>query len=165
MRGDTRDTRRLRWLSGSVPAGLPPLPLPNLSRSLWPRWPFLLGTLVPGVKDTDKANVFRLSVDYMAFLRSQFKDEDLAALDQKFCEQVQIKHLSDQSASLSITPVEAGTASASNSRPNSPQVTQQQAAASPSASVPLSASPSDFTQGSPVSFSPQQSPAQQLGMA
>jgi len=73
---------------------------------------------VPGVRDTDKANVFRLSVDYMGFLRSQFEAEDLAALDARFCEQVSMKQLSDQSAGLTLDGMDSEHGSRPGERPS-----------------------------------------------
>lgn len=69
-------------------------------------------TLVPmeSIRDADKATVFRISVEYLAYLRVKIPKEDLAALDVKFAQQQEDRYSDQSAAQLDLTaqvPAEA----------------------------------------------------------
>ena len=73
-------------------------------------------TLVPTIKEADKATVFRVSVEYMQFIKSKLPREALARYDQEFQELMSMSQLEHDGSRLSLD-ASSGANSPLNSRP------------------------------------------------
>jgi hypothetical protein len=64
--------------------------------------------LVPSIKEADKATVFRVSVEYVQFLKSKLPHDTLAQYDQEFHELMSMSQLEHEGSRLSLDPSSGG---------------------------------------------------------